>query len=104
MPNAIVTPIQRINIATDQRTRSGAVHSATQFIGASNPDISGAVANAAAAIILSQSAYNQANTAANTANTKVDRSGDTMTGTLNIRSDIIVSNNYLAGTLDAGYF
>ena len=104
MPNAIVSPIQRINVSVNQPVRQGLVHSTTNFIGASNPDISGAIANAATAIILSQSAFNQANNAANTANTKVDRSGDTMTGTLNIQSDLIVSNNYLDGTLDAGFF
>ena len=52
MPNVIVSPIQRINVVTNQSSRRGAVHSTAQFIGAVNPDISGAVANAAAAIII----------------------------------------------------
>jgi hypothetical protein len=92
-----VNPIQKINVRVGQTVNPSSVHTTTQFIGASNPDITGAVANAAAAIILSQSAYDAANN-------KVDRSGDTMTGTLNIQSDLIVSNNYLDGILDAGSF
>ena len=73
MPTVTVNPIQRIKVVTDQSSRRGSVHSTAQFIGAMNINISGAVANAAAAIILSQSAFNVANNAANTANTKVNR-------------------------------
>lgn len=99
-----VNPIQRVNVRVGSSINQNPVQTTVQFIGASNPDISGAVSNAATAIVLAQSAFNAANNAANTANNKVDRSGDTMTGTLNIQSDIIVSGQYFGGTIDGGTF
>ena len=87
MPNVIVNPIQQINVRVNQGNQQ-TVHSTATFVG-SDP---GTVAAANAALILAQAAYN-------TANTKVSKSGDTMTGNL-----IITTPGVLQAKVDGGIF
>jgi hypothetical protein len=87
MPNVIVNPIQQINVRVNQGNQQ-TVHSTATFVG-SDP---GTVQAANAALILAQAAYN-------TANTKVSKSGDTMTGNL-----IITTPGVLQAKVDGGIF
>ena len=86
MPNVIVNPVQQINVRVNQGNQQ-TVHSTATFIGAND---AGAQANAA--LVLAQAAYN-------TANTKVSKSGDIMTGNL-----IITAPGILQAKIDGGTF
>jgi len=86
MPNVIVNPVQQINVRVNQGNQQ-TVHSTATFIGAND-----AAASANAALVLAQAAYN-------TANTKVSKSGDTMTGNL-----VITTPGVLQAKIDGGTF
>ena len=85
MPNVIVNPVQQINVRVNQGNQQTVSTTAT-FIGASQVET---VANSALA--LAQAAYN-------TANTKVSKSGDTMTGNLIIQSPASINAKIDGGT------
>ena len=85
MPNVIVNPVQQINVRVNQGNQQTVSTTAT-FVGASQVET---VANSALA--LAQAAYN-------TANTKVSKSGDTMTGNLIIQSPASINAKIDGGT------
>jgi hypothetical protein len=87
MPNVIVNPVQQINVRVNQGNQQ-TVHSTAQFVG--SPGNAAEVANTA--LQLAQAAYN-------TANTKVSKSGDTMTGNL-----LITAPAEIQGKIDGGTF
>lgn len=87
MPNITVNPIQQINVRVNQGNQQ-TVHGTAQFVGSSGN--AAEVANSALA--LAQSAYN-------TANTKVSKSGDTMTGNLTITAPATLN-----AKIDGGIF
>jgi hypothetical protein len=88
MPNVIVNPVQQINVRVNQGNQQ-TVHSTATFVGSSASD---ALQTANAALVLAQSAYNSSNT-------KVSKSGDTMTGNL-----IITEPGVLQAKIDGGTF
>ena len=71
MPNVIVNPVQTISVRVNQGVQA-TVSGTSQFIGSSSTQ-------ANAALTLAQAAFD-------TANTKVSKSGDTMTGNLIIQT------------------
>ena len=93
MPNVIVNPIQQINVRVNQGNQQ-TVHSTSTFIGAAN--VTSLVTEA---LQTAQAAANTANTALQSVDSKVSKSGDTMTGNL-----IITSPGVLQGKIDGGTF
>lgn len=87
MPNVIVNPIQQINVRVNQKNQQ-TVHSTATFVGSS----ADAAATANTALALAQSAYD-------TANTKVSKTGDTMTGNL-----IFANSSTISVVIDGGTF
>lgn len=88
MPNVIVNPVQQISVRVNQGNQQTVSTTAT-FVGSSAADAS---QTANAALILAQSAYNNANT-------KVSKSGDTMTGNL-----VFANTATVVATIDGGIF
>jgi len=88
MPNVIVNPVQQINVRVNQGNQQ-TVHSTATFVGSSAAN---AAQTANAALALAQSAYNSSNT-------KVSKSGDTMTGNL-----IITEPGVIRAKIDGGTF
>ncbi len=86
MPNVIVNPVQQINVRVNQGNQQTVSTTAT-FVGATDAET---VANTA--LSLAQAAYN-------TANTKVSKSGDTMTGNL-----VFSNTATIVATIDGGIF
>ena len=86
MPNVIVNPVQQISVRVNQGNQQTVSTTAT-FVGASQVET---VANSALA--LAQAAYN-------TANTKVSKTGDTMTGNL-----VFSNTATVVATIDGGIF
>jgi hypothetical protein len=86
MPNVIVNPVQQISVRVNQGNQQ-TVHSTATFVGASD-----AAVQANAALALAQAAYN-------TANTKVSKSGDTMTGNL-----VFANSATISVVIDGGIF
>ena len=86
MPNVIVNPVQQINVRVNQGNQQTVSTTAT-FVGSSTD----AAQTANAALVLAQSAYN-------TANTKVSKAGDTMTGNLIIQTPASISAKIDGGT------
>lgn len=85
MPNVIVNPVQQISVRVNQGNQQTVSTTAT-FVGATEAE------NAAnSALALAQAAYN-------TANTKVSKSGDTMTGNLIIQTPASISAKIDGGT------
>jgi hypothetical protein len=87
MPNVIVNPVQQINVRVNQGNQQTVSTTAT-FVGSSAADAS---QTANAALALAQSAYNNANT-------KVSKSGDTMTGNLIIQTPASINAKIDGGT------
>ena len=86
MPNVIVNPVQQINVRVNQGNQQTVSTTAT-FVGATEAE------NAAnSALALAQAAYN-------TANTKVSKTGDTMTGNL-----VFSNTATVVATIDGGIF
>lgn len=88
MPNVTITPINTINVRIDQN-RPKVVTGSTTFIGGSTgfqPQIDELK-------ILAQNAYD-------TANTKLNITGGTITGNLQVLGDITANSE----VLDAGFF
>ena len=86
MPNVIVNPVQQISVRVNQGNQQTVSTTAT-FVGATEAE------NAAnSALALAQAAYN-------TANTKVSKSGDTMTGNL-----VFSNTATVVATIDGGIF
>ena len=86
MPNVIVNPVQQISVRVNQGNQQTVSTTAT-FVGATDAET---VANTA--LSLAQAAYN-------TANTKVSKSGDTMTGNL-----VFSNTATVVATIDGGIF
>jgi hypothetical protein len=86
MPNVIVNPVQQISVRVNQGNQQ-TVYSTASFVGASD-----AAAQANTALALAQAAYN-------TANTKVSKSGDTMTGNL-----VFANSATISAVIDGGIF
>lgn len=86
MPTVTVRPIQQISVRVNQQNQQ-TVHSTATFIGAA--DVRSQVNTA---IQLAQSAYD-------TANTKVSKAGDTMTGNL-----IVTAPAEVIAIIDGGTF
>jgi len=87
MPNVIVNPVQQINVRVNQGNQQ-TVHSTATFVGSQE---SSAAQTANAALALAQSAYNSSNT-------KVSKSGDTMTGNLIITEPAVIRAKIDGGT------
>ena len=87
MPNVIVTPVSQISVRVGPGAPA-AVQSTSQFVGASDVRQH------------TQAAYDTANAAYSSANTKVSKSGDTMTGNLLMTGNIIptIANTYYLGS------
>jgi|694.fasta_scaffold02131_30 hypothetical protein len=85
--------IQQINVRVNQGNQQ-TVHSTSTFIGAAN--VTSLVTEA---LQTAQAAANTANTALQSVDSKVSKSGDTMTGNL-----IITSPGVLQGKIDGGTF
>jgi hypothetical protein len=87
-PSVTVKPINTINVRVNQNNRQ-IVKGTTQFIGATDvqSEVISAFEKANTALINSQNAYEQANSANSLASTKVNRSGDTMTQPLYFQTD-----------------
>ena len=86
MPNVIVNPVQQISVRVNQGNQQTVSTTAT-FVGATEAE------NAAnSALALAQAAYN-------TANTKVSKTGDTMTGNL-----VFSNTATVVATIDGGIF
>ena len=87
-PSVTVKPINTINVRVNQNNRQ-IVKGTTQFIGATDvqSEVLSAFERANTALITSQNAYEQANSANFLAGRKVDRSGDTMTQPLYFQTD-----------------
>lgn len=87
MPNVTVTPVSQISVRVGPGAPA-AVQSTSQFVGASDVRQH------------TQAAYDTANAAYSSANTKVSKSGDTMTGNLLMTGNIIptVANTYYLGS------
>lgn len=100
MPTVTVNPVKTINVRVNQQNQQ-VVHSATSFIGAADvqAQVTEALQTASNALTVAQNAYD-------TANTKLDIAGGTITGDLSINNDLTVSNNINANfeTIDAGSF
>jgi hypothetical protein len=86
MPNVIVNPVQQISVRVNQGNQQTVSTTAT-FVGATDAET---VANTA--LSLAQAAYN-------TANTKVSKTGDTMTGNL-----VFSNTATVVATIDGGIF
>ena len=86
MPNVIVNPVQQISVRVNQGNQQTVSTTAT-FVGATDAET---VANTA--LSLAQAAYN-------TANTKVSKTGDTMTGNL-----VFSNTATVVATNDGGIF
>lgn len=80
MPSVTVKPIQTINVRVNQNNRQ-VVKGTTTFVGATNvqSEVDLALLQANTALVTSQNAYNQANSATITVSNKVDKAGDIMT-------------------------
>ena len=89
MPTVTVKPINTISVRVNQGTTQ-TVSGTTQFIGAST-----AQSQANAALTLAQAAFD-------TANTKVSKSGDTITGNLIVTGN--VNSSLFIGEIDGGTF
>lgn len=87
MPNVTVTPVSQISVRVGPGAPA-AVQSTSQFVGASDVRQH------------TQAAYDTANAAYSSANTKVSKSGDTMTGNLLMTGNIIptIANTYYLGS------
>ena len=86
MPNVIVNPVQQISVRVNQGNQQTVSTTAT-FVGATEAE------NAAnSALALAQAAYN-------TANTKVSKTGYTMTGNL-----VFSNTATVVATIDGGIF
>jgi hypothetical protein len=89
MPTITVKPINSISVRVNQGTTQ-TVSGTTTFVGGTS-----ASAQANAALALAQSAFNAANT-------KVSKSGDTMTGNLVVMAN--VNSSLFIGEIDGGTF
>lgn len=107
MPNVTVTPPNSINIRVNQDTQKS-VRGTTTFVGAAVVQdlVNQAVSQSAAAFSVANSAYTLAQDAYNTANTKFDKTGGTISGSVIITNNLDVNNVITASSeiIDAGTF
>lgn len=100
MPNIIVTPPSSISVKINQSSPK-VITGSTTFVGAT--DVQQQVDQA---IAIAMQAANTANTAMASVDSKFDKTGGNITGSVNISNDLTVGNNIIASTeiVDAGTF
>lgn len=107
MPSVTVNTPQTINVRINQ-DRPKVVQGATTFVGAADvqQQVNLAVARASEAVNTAEAALAISQGAFDTANTKYDKVGGTISGDVNITNNLTVGNTIFAvtETLDAGTF
>lgn len=100
MPNIIVTPPSSISVKINQSSPK-VITGSTTFVGAT--DVQQQVDQA---IAIAMQAANTASTAMASVDSKFDKTGGNITGSVNISNDLTVGNNIIASTeiVDAGTF
>ena len=100
MPNVIVSPPASISVRVNQG-RQQTVSGTATFVGAA--DVQNQVNQIQQ---IAQNAYDAANSAVLTAESKYDKTGGTITGDVNITNNLTVGNTIFAATetIDAGTF
>lgn len=100
MPNVIVNPPASISVKINQSSPK-VVTGSTTFIGAT--DVQQQVNQA---ISIAMQAANTANTALSSVDSKFDKTGGNITGSVNISQNLTVGNTIIAvtETVDAGTF
>jgi len=100
MPTVTVNPINTISVRVNQGTQT-VIHGTSSFIGSA--DMQEQVDEIQR---IAQLASDTANSAVLTAESKYDKTGGTITGSVNITNNLTVGNNIIAVTeiVDAGTF
>lgn len=107
MPNVKVITPKTINVRVNQE-QAKLVHGATTFVGAADvqDQVNLALARANEAVATADIALSVSQGAYDTANTKYDKVGGTISGDVNITNNLTVGNTIYAvtETVDAGTF